>query len=78
CTGPSDTSELSNVACDDGIDNDGDGTIDSMDPGCLSAADTDEHSAKQCDDGIDNDGDLKIDFPMDPQCSSLIDNRESM
>jgi hypothetical protein len=44
------------AACQDGIDNDGDGDIDfsGFDPGCSSATDLGEHEAAfACDDGID-------------------------
>lgn len=58
------------VACNDGIDNDGDGLIDdSADPGCH-----DTHSPlenPECNDGIDNDGDGGIDegpFGFDRAC----------
>ncbi|MDB4934591.1 MAG: Tryptophan synthase alpha chain [Labilithrix sp.] len=64
------------AACSDGIDNDGDGKIDSADPGCTSGADTDETDVPQCSDGIDNDGDGKIDYPNDPGCSSYLDATE--
>jgi hypothetical protein len=51
-------------ACDDGLDQDGDGLIDYPDdPGCDDALDPFETSdALPCDDGIDNDGDGGIDF----------------
>lgn len=48
--------------CDDGIDNDKDGLIDALDPGCASSADMSERGNDECDDGIDNDGDGRIDF----------------
>ena len=52
--------------CRDGIDNDGDGLVDSgADPGCLIAAAPAEDP--HCDDGIDNDGDGLFDFD-DPAC----------
>ncbi len=55
------------LECEDGIDNDLDGFIDTDDPGCpfLSAFPEDPI----CDDGIDNDGDGLIDFD-DPVCSA--------
>jgi hypothetical protein len=31
----------------------------------------------ECNDGIDNDGDGQIDFPADPQCTSIKDDREA-
>jgi hypothetical protein len=51
-------------ACDDGIDQDGDGLVDYPDdPGCDDWNDAFETSdALPCDDGIDNDGDGRIDF----------------
>ena len=67
------------VACDDGLDNDGDGRFDATvddfgDPGCESPLDPDERSlpgsGNDCDDGVDNDGDGHIDFPADPDCAS--------
>jgi len=64
--------------CNDGIDNDGDGLIDSADPGCelngnLEAPDPD---FPECSDHVDNDGDGETDFPADPGCDSPEDNRE--
>jgi len=48
-------------ACDDGVDNDGDGLVDfPEDPGCANA--TADRENPQCNDGVDNDGDGKIDF----------------
>jgi Subtilase family len=55
-------------ACNDGIDNDGDGAADfaGLDPGCASAEDASERSAAlRCDDGLDNDGDGRIDYRAD-------------
>ena len=50
-------------ACDNGIDDDGDGLVDLADPGCADAADGDERSAALvCDNGLDDDGDGRIDF----------------
>ena len=51
-------------ACDDGIDQDGDGLVDYPDdPGCDDPLDPFETSdALPCDDGIDNDGDGRVDF----------------
>ncbi|NNL65247.1 MAG: S8/S53 family peptidase [Myxococcales bacterium] len=60
--------ELGFPECGDGIDNDGDGTIDTADPGCDDAADRFETSASlPCDDGEDDDGDGWIDL-ADPGC----------
>jgi hypothetical protein len=50
-------------ACADTIDNDGDGLVDSADPGCALRLDTSEHTGLlECDDGLDNDGDGRADF----------------
>jgi len=47
------------AACQNGVDDDGDGGIDHpADPGCPSPTDASEtNPAKQCDDGLDNDAD---------------------
>jgi len=56
-------------ACNDGLDNDGDGQSDfPAVPGCRSLKRHNE--APVCNDGADNDGDRKIDFPADPGCSA--------
>jgi hypothetical protein len=72
CGGGADTGDDSPKAqCNDGIDNDGDGTIDFPDdPGCTSASDETEDSptSPQCNDGRDNDNDGLIDYPADPGC----------
>jgi hypothetical protein len=51
-------------ACDDGLDNDSDGSVDFPDdPGCDGADDLSEKSPSlACDDGADNDGDGMVDF----------------
>ncbi len=59
------------AACEDEVDNDGDGLIDAEDPGCAQFADDDEADPAepaQCSDGEDNDGDMLTDFPDDPDC----------
>ncbi len=64
--------------CSDGIDNDGDGSVDyPADFGCIDSSDSSEinNGNTQCSDGIDNDGDGKID-QFDLDCSSAIDNDE--
>jgi hypothetical protein len=63
-------------ACRDAYDNDGDGAIDTADPGCADADDPSEGSSVQCDDGLDNDGDGWVDLD-DPQCAGPSDDRES-
>jgi cytochrome c peroxidase len=56
-------------ACNDGIDNDGDGFADAgEDAGCASPEDTSETAHDQlCDDGLDNDGDGLTDW-QDADC----------
>jgi len=66
-------------ACNDGVDNDGDGLMDMNDPGCDSNGDKDETNAAPpaaCGDGADNDGDGLTDYPSDPGCSSSSDGDE--
>jgi hypothetical protein len=71
CASSADASEHGATACDDGLDNDGDGRRDRWkDPGCGSAADASERGSAACDDGNDNDGDGKTDFPADLTCTS--------
>ncbi len=66
------------TACDDGIDNDGDGWIDLDDPGCPNAADDDESlvGPDECGDQADNDGDGLIDG-LDPNCADPTGDSES-
>jgi DNA-binding beta-propeller fold protein YncE len=61
-------------ACNDGIDNDGDGATDLADPGCFQAASNIENP--QCNDGVNNDVDGLVDL-ADPHCNSAADNREA-
>jgi uncharacterized membrane protein len=64
--------------CDDGIDDDGDGLVDLVDPGCSHADDLSEGFATSvCGDGIDDDEDGAVDFPADPGCSSAADASET-
>jgi hypothetical protein len=88
CSGPNDMSEKDLPQCNDGRDNDGDGTLDFTttapdrpDSNCSSAADNlegpDPIAPAACADGIDNDGDGKIDFPADPGCTSAADTDET-
>jgi hypothetical protein len=53
-------------ACQDAEDNDGDGEVDTSDPGCTGAEDQSE--TPDCSDGIDNNADGDIDWPQDPGC----------
>ena len=68
-------------ACNDGIDNDGDGQTDyPADPGCTGTADTSEYGTVECDDGVDNDTDGLTDYRTsggDPECVSLTDATEA-
>jgi hypothetical protein len=65
-------------ACDDDKDNDGDGLIDLVDPGCSGPGDETEVDVKpQCSDGVDNDGDGFTDYPDDPDCESEDDTSEA-
>jgi Ca2+-binding RTX toxin-like protein len=70
------------AACADAFDNDGDGKIDSADPGCSGASDDDESDppppppTPKCADGQDNDGDTRVDM-ADPGCSSSTDDDET-
>ncbi len=56
------------AACENGLDDDGDGLVDAgADPGCDAANDASERSdALVCDDGLDNDGDGFEDFSPTP------------
>ena len=55
------------LPCDDGVDNDEDGGIDTFsDPGCASPAWPAEQTA--CSDELDNDGDGLVDWWEDPGC----------
>lgn len=70
------------TACQDGVDNDGDGTVDvGADPGCLSAADLSELTTTQCDNGVDDDGNGRTDYRPhgagDPGCVDLTDPVEA-
>src|SRR4030066_91448 len=64
--------------CNDGIDNDGDGSVDfPADTGCTNACDSLETFLDQCKDGIDNDGDGLSDYPADCGCESESDTSEA-
>lgn len=77
-------------ACQDGLDNDGDGRVDYPDdPGCESETDPlelDPATARACSDGLDNDGDGRRDYDLrgdgmldaedDPGCESAADDDE--
>jgi hypothetical protein len=62
--------------CADGLENDGDGSVDfPADPDCRSAADPTEQ-AVACSDRLDNDGDDLVDHPADPGCAGPEDLSE--
>lgn len=67
-------SETSSLACGDGLDNDGDGTVDCADSGCDTVTRDDgetcatSETTTQCGDGFDNDADGNIDC-ADSGCS---------
>ncbi len=65
-------------ACDDGVDNDGDGLVDwPDDPGCDDSEDPSEQSsALVCDNGLDDDGDTLVDVADDPGCDDPGDPSE--
>ncbi len=60
-------------ACDDGIDNDGDGDVDMADQGCADPSSNIENP--QCNDGYDNDADGLADL-ADPNCAGPTWNQE--
>ena len=61
------------VACDDGIDNDGDGRTDLDDFDCEASTDPDERAATPaCGDDRDGDGDGLVDLE-DPGCADSLD-----
>jgi hypothetical protein len=67
--------DSSAAACDNGLDDDGDGLHDfPADPGCDDPEDPSEAAA--CEDGLDGDGDTLIDYPADPGCTSALDPSE--
>ncbi|HWU87378.1 MAG TPA: PPC domain-containing protein, partial [Kofleriaceae bacterium] len=83
CDGPP-GAKTCRTECSDGVDNNGDGTIDyPADPGCASPADSTEDTVcpgpmcPACADGLDNDGDGKIDYPMDSSCAAASGISES-
>ena len=62
------------------IDDDLDGLVDNLDPGCSGNTDPTEQGTGACDDGFDNDGDGKVDYKTngtgDPGCISVNDSSE--
>jgi hypothetical protein len=66
-------------ACDNGVDDDGDGLVDGDDPGCTDENDDDETdptTPPQCSNGEDDDGDGLVDGD-DPGCTDGTDDDES-
>lgn len=61
--------------CKDGVDNDGDGLVDQLDPQCASAAGATLEGTARCADGLDNDGDKLTDL-SDPDCADATGNSE--
>jgi hypothetical protein len=59
--------------CSDQLDNDGDGLVDGLDPGCRDQYSKSE--SPSCSDGIDNEGDGLIDM-ADPDCGNLWSDNE--
>jgi large repetitive protein len=83
CSGTAGSRTCTKTACNDGMDNNGDGKIDyPADPGCTNANDPVEDtvcpgsSCPACADGVDNDGDSQIDFPADTGCLSASSTNE--
>ena len=61
--------------CSDGLDNDGDTSVDLDDPDCVDG--TDDHEIHLvCGNGVDDDGDGLTDYPADLGCTSLFDDDE--
>ena len=77
-TSTASTTTITCTQCQDGIDNDGDGTTDLNDPGCSGPTDDTETDPNvECDDGVDNDNDGDVDFPDDPGCMNSTDDDET-
>ena len=75
CGGTAGSRVCTPAACNDGVDDDGDGNVDyPNDPGCDSILDNDETDScpgagcPACSNAIDDDTDAKTDFAMDPSC----------
>lgn len=64
-------------ACDNALDDDGDGRIDRLDPGCVDAQDDDEADPAEpptCSNGVDDDDDGAVDYPDDDDCEAAGDH----
>ena len=69
------SSKTENPACQNGIDDDGDGNVDfPTDRHCVAADDLSE--IPDCGDGLDNDGDGLTDSPSDTDCTGTNDPAE--
>lgn len=71
-----------NPPCNNSIPNNGSGNpLDQVaQEACLDqqyVQNYDSETPTQCNDGLDNDSDGKIDYPLDPGCSSINDNNET-
>ncbi|CAN5343430.1 hypothetical protein BH11MYX1_BH11MYX1_50170 [soil metagenome] len=80
CAGTVGTKTCQPAACNDGVDNDGDGKIDyPFDPGCDSASDNTEANPTAlpvCGNTTDDDTDGTNDYPADYGCSSAAGTSE--
>ncbi len=66
-------------ACANRADDDRDGLVDALDPGCADPGDADEadpDAPTTCANGADDDRDGRADFPADPGCSGPGDRSE--
>lgn len=81
CAGPAGQRTCRGLACDDGVDNDGDGKFDyPADPGCTGPTDNDEANPAQlpvCADTMDNDTDSLTDWPADYGCAAASGTTEA-
>jgi hypothetical protein len=67
-------------ACANGLDDDVDGLVDMLDPGCADPEDADETdppAPAACGNGADDDHDGLVDFPLDPGCAGPGDRTET-
>ena len=81
-TCPADEDEVDpDTECNDGLDNDGDGWVDTEDPACINPStplenDGFQQNGDQCNDGADNDFDGLTDSE-DPNCLAAYDASEA-
>jgi len=67
-------------ACNNLVDDDGDGRIDQADAGCetgLDDSEIDPAMVPECADGLDNDADGRVDWPDDDGCAAAGDRDEA-